>query len=307
MPEKDRANESEGGDNYQREEVTMDTPGPTAIQPPPEAFADMAVETNAVAVPVANNAVSPRTCTVFAPQTIGEGFTFPASVDGIDFVVTVPEGGAREGEPFDVPYPSSSQQQRSPTNDESQSRTRSSLSTEATTNITHVSAPTGRWRNDLFGCCEILCTLMFWQGCCCSVVLLGQVMTRLRLNLCAQPAQESRSAITGFEQTFFTVLFLWILMILLLCLAPEVFSYLLLPFAVYLTILVTFTRHAMRLKYQIPVSDCKDCDGKMNDCCCGFWCFCCVTIQMARHTHDQQAFPYQCCSITGLNKDAPPV
>jgi hypothetical protein len=37
--------------------------------------------------------------------------------------------------------------------------------------------------------------------------------------------------------------------------------------------------------------------------CCG----CCNIIQMARHTHDEHVYKYQCCNTTGLPRDAPQV
>jgi len=46
-----------------------------------------------------------RMCTVVAPATLEAGFVFEATVDGIDFSVTVPEGGVVEGQRFQVPYP----------------------------------------------------------------------------------------------------------------------------------------------------------------------------------------------------------
>lgn len=46
-------------------------------------------------IPVVNaqpaSTAKPEFCTVIAPATLGEGYTFTAQVDGIDFVVTVPK------------------------------------------------------------------------------------------------------------------------------------------------------------------------------------------------------------------------
>jgi len=42
---------------------------------------------------------------VFAPATLNEGDTFDAVVDGTVFQATVPAGGVREGQSFQVPHP----------------------------------------------------------------------------------------------------------------------------------------------------------------------------------------------------------
>jgi Cys-rich protein (TIGR01571 family) len=327
MTEKNRYKTGDEAEDIDvEEELTVDTPGPTAVEPPLEV---VALETNAVAIPVdpnndidttsstgvgvdtsasastsawsananasANtNASSTLTCTVYAPATLEPGYTFTANVDGINFVVTVPEGGVVEGQPFNVPYP-----QRSNVNNvASQSTLISPMEIDSTSSAAIAFAPTGRWRNHLFDCCEVFFSGLFWQGCFCTIMLLGQIMTRLRLDLCARPGEKHERAIC-------ILLFIWILFLILFFVLPDVFSFLIIPLAIYLTILVTKTRYAMRQKYNIPVSDCRDCDGQCNDCCLGFWCMCCVVIQMARHTHPERDYPYQCCSKTGLGQNAP--
>jgi hypothetical protein len=45
----------------------------------------------------------------------------------------------------------------------------------------------------------------------------------------------------------------------------------------------------------------------LDDCCCAFWCDCCVVIQLARHTHDHRDYPYQLCTTTGLDRNDPEV
>jgi Cys-rich protein (TIGR01571 family) len=56
---------------------------------------------------------------------------------------------------------------------------------------------------------------------------------------------------------------------------------------------VTFRRH-----YKIPGDCCED-------CCCMFWCSWCNTIRMLRQTHDEDEYPYQCCTLDGLPSKAP--
>ena len=55
---------------------------------------------------------------------------------------------------------------------------------------------------------------------------------------------------------------------------------------VYMLVIVTQTRFYYRKLYHIPATTCVCCEGRMEDFCCGYWCGCCTTIQMARHTHE---------------------
>ena len=87
---------------------------------------------------------TPKTCTVVAPQTLDAGYTFNAQVDGIDFVVTVPEGGVTEGQAFEVPYPSKT------------GATNATPATNATASAGSTEKITGRWRNDLCSCCDVI-------------------------------------------------------------------------------------------------------------------------------------------------------
>ena len=87
---------------------------------------------------------TPKTCTVVAPQTLEAGYTFNANVDGIDFVVTVPAGGVTEGQAFQVPYPSKS------------GATNANQATTTTASAGSSEKVTGRWRNDLCSCFDVI-------------------------------------------------------------------------------------------------------------------------------------------------------
>jgi len=69
------------------------------------------------------------------------------------------------------------------------------------------------------------------------------------------------------------------------------------PFVIYFIVAATRTRMQMRRKYRIPPSCCGE--SCWDDCCCVYWCSCCVAIQMHRHTHNTQEYPYSCGSKTG--------
>jgi hypothetical protein len=279
-------------------EITVDTLGPVPVAPP-------TVETDSIAVPViavdttysastTSQAQKPATCTVIAPAALGPGYTFTANVDGIDFLVTVPAGGVTEGQAFQVPYPT--------TPHDSQAVTAVHGGPPPVRGDT--GAPKDIWRNGVWDCFEVLCDGMFWQGWCCTPILLGQVMTRFKLNLCGTGTMEK------YEYTFWILTGLWVLFLIIFF--TGYLYWLALVWLIFITIIGMNTRFYIRQKYDIPVTNCDGCcdgccDGMLEDCCCAFWCSCCVTIQMARHSHFHHDYPYQCCTTNGLPSGVPEV
>jgi hypothetical protein len=69
-------------------------------------------------------------------------------------------------------------------------------------------------------------------------------------------------------------------------------------FAMYLLLMLIRTRAYVRERYGIPEQSCAGCE----DCCCAFWCGCCATLQIARHTADCDAHSAACCTETGLSQ-----
>lgn len=67
-------------------------------------------------------------------------------------------------------------------------------------------------------------------------------------------------------------------------------------FMLYILITTCRARRSVREQYDIPETTCKGCE----DCCCSFWCQCCTTMQMMRHTADYETYPGSCCTETGL-------
>jgi Cys-rich protein (TIGR01571 family) len=212
---------------------------------------------------------------VVAPSTLAAGYTFTAQVDGKEFVVTVPEGGVTEGQSFQVPYPAGI--------------------TSAAGKKDDLGAPTGRWRDGCFDCFDVFCKLLFWQGWCCSPFLYGQLAQRLGLNYCGQPGGGSNTCKT-ISMTF----------VIYYCLCLIGLGFFVLPFFfVWIIILGMNTRFNYRKKYEIPATCFNCCDGMLDDCMCAWLCECCTGIQMARHTHPEAQYPYQCCTETGLPANAP--
>jgi Cys-rich protein (TIGR01571 family) len=72
-------------------------------------------------------------------------------------------------------------------------------------------------------------------------------------------------------------------------------------YGLYLLIVMIRARSYLRSKYAIPEELCTGCE----DCCCSFWCHCCVVAQMARHLNDYEHNEASCCTDTGLH-DAEP-
>lgn len=84
--------------------------------------------------------------------------------------MTVPEGGVKQGQMIEVPYPEGSMS-----------------SVEISSGKATDAAPTGRWRNGLCDCFETIGSGVFWMGLCCNCFLQGQIMERFRLNLLGMP------------------------------------------------------------------------------------------------------------------------
>lgn len=234
---------------------------------------------------------------VEAPATLPEGYTFDAQFDGATFPVTVPAGGVQQGQKFVVPYPAAARESAA-----APAPPRSSI-------------PVGRWKDGLcdccrFGCCHPACCNAFW----CPLILLGQVMTRLKLTWLASEGTAAQASKTFRIMMIITVTYIVLSQayaaVLNATASTDAYGHpstayvvtyyvgeaLRLTYFVFLVCLVIRTRRHIRQKYRIPEGDCGGCD----DCCSSFWCACCAVAQMARHTADYDTYAGQCCSETGL-------
>jgi Cys-rich protein (TIGR01571 family) len=288
--------------------ITVDTLPPQPVEPPQAALAYATLNTDQVATPidmiqtdadivaasspVATLTTSQRLCTVISPSTLPEGYTFPAQVDGIDFVVTVPVGGVVEGQAFTVLYPAAGALQPLSID----------LVTPNPVMMSSEEEVKGGWRNDLCACFEVCENGMCLQGFFCTPILLAQIMTRFLLNPLGVYGP------LRYRRTFWWILSFWIAYLvtsaflwnggIMAFLADVVFLS-------YFVVVSTNVRSGMRRRYDIRPECCAGCDGVLDDCCCIFWCCPCSTIQMARHTHNTDTYPYHCCTKTGLSLDAP--
>jgi Cys-rich protein (TIGR01571 family) len=180
--------------------------------------------------------------------------------------------------------------------------------------------PVGAWRDGVCDCCargpcHPSCCLSSW----CPSLALGQVMTRMRLSWSGDPDGYRPGGMSPFKiMVILTIFYYFVYMFVSAVSQPfTTVKYgempppipgwvpLLIGFrslvgfglGLYLLIVRIRTRAYIRNKYAIPEMYCSGCD----DCCMSFWCGCCTTAQMLRHTADYGANNADCCSETGLS------
>jgi Cys-rich protein (TIGR01571 family) len=204
--------------------------------------------------------------------------------------------------------------------------------------------PTGKWRDGLCDCfVHGICHPVLWLACCCRPLALGQIMTRTGLTFTGVPvaSQDSNSsAPRAASWSAFAVMagILVVFVVIDYSLALSWFPYQkhmfatsdpygnLVPpdysqvpawawiarglnhavefaFGIYMLIVLIRTRSHVRRMSGIPEHYCT---GGLEDCCCSFWCPCCTTLQIARHTADYSAHPAACCTETGLTAPCNP-
>lgn len=222
---------------------------------------------------------------VVAPENLPAGYKFNAVYEEQVFPVEVPAGGLTKGEKIVVPFDPSL--------------------------VIEGDGVTGQWKDGLFDCCKFgILHPSLLNACCCPLILLGQIMTRLKLDWLGDP-----SPTEGWQCTFRTMLYITIgYFILNVIFSPgeeykdtDDFSYKETPesgtyqlitslFGAFV-IFVTFkVRKYIRTRDHIPEERCIGCE----DFCCSFWCGCCVASQMARHTANYKSEPANFCTPKGL-------
>jgi Cys-rich protein (TIGR01571 family) len=176
----------------------------------------------------------------------------------------------------------------------------------------------------LFSCFRLgICHPTLCNAWLCPQVLLGQLLTRMKMNWLATPSSKS-----SFQSTFRKIMALFLVFTLYdVFVAPPLFEvnvdekgeisfthntnsfwhqvcYVLLslPMTIYGIVVVMKLRATVRAKYGIPTGRL----GRLEDFLCVCCCNCCVVAQMARQTADYEQEPAACCSPNGMrNKIAP--
>jgi len=202
---------------------------------------------------------------VTVPSAMKEGAEFQATYDGVEFPVTVPPGGVEEGQTIQVPFTGTS----------------------------------GKWKDDLFACTRYgIFHPSFVLSCCCPLILLGQVLTRLKLNW---KAEEGTSAAEWTKTFTYAVRATIIFFLIDMFFTPTIdvdedgmitssgdnpinslskFIY-----TVYMVYILFRVRKLVRESNKIPEKHCTECSG-CEDFLCAFCCGCCTLSQLARQTTD---------------------
>lgn len=162
--------------------------------------------------------------------------------------------------------------------------------------------PMGGWRTRLFSCCDVLTQSTFWMGLFCAPVLMAQLITRMKLTWNGRegpPEETSLSFNRIVLSLVFAMTLFWIPLMGTVCL--------LIYYLVVIVYVGSQVRSYMRQRYKIPSTLPTRCGDRIDDGCMMFFCGCCSTIQMARHTHDDKEYPGHACTTSGLEHDAPEI
>lgn len=197
----------------------------------------------------------------------------------------------------------------------------------------------GRWKDGLCDCCSTIgcCHVSNCMALCFPRLLLAQILTRLKLDLCANPASDRRgNGPNTFRQMFILMVVFSLYQFFFSCATNPYLDEIGNEFdvrirdndcprwllslnwaitgavAVYTFILLVKTRRAVRERYQIPARDCccccggACCDGLIEDAVVSFFCGCCSLGQMARQTTDYQRHGAACCTRDGCHSATRP-
>ena len=181
----------------------------------------------------------------------------------------------------------------------------------------------GRWKDGLFSCFRFgLFHPHVWTAWLCPQILLGQILTRMKMTWLAKPAG-AKSTLQSVTSKIFLCLVMFSIYDAFV--APPMFEvtvaengevifhhniqqrwhqvyYVLLslPMSLYGVLMVVKLRAAIRSKYGIPTGRL----GRLEDCCYVCCCNCCVMSQLARQTADYDDVPAAWCSPNGMKRSS---
>lgn len=212
---------------------------------------------------------------VISPSQLREGSTFSAEHEGIQFEVTVPEGGVRAGQKFHTLFKSG----------------KTSASSASS------------WKDEWASCTRYgILHPSLLNACICPLILLGQVMTRLKLDWLGDPAPSGEWTKTFPIFVYITIAFF----ILSIILSPDnvdddddystAYHFVNIFYEAFLVFIIFKVRHHLRARENIPETRCFGCE----DIFCAFFCGCCTTSQMARQTANYDEEDAYWLSNTGL-------
>uniref|UniRef100_A0A7R9ZUE7 Uncharacterized protein n=1 Tax=Pseudo-nitzschia arenysensis TaxID=697910 RepID=A0A7R9ZUE7_9STRA len=168
------------------------------------------IEPTVAAVPVVS---TPAMVQVTAPSSLEAGYTFDAVYNGEVFPVTVPTGGVQAGQTFAVPFVPVVEAVAVPIDDESPQQQHDestpilpTLSPTRNANRNSPQAPLGTWKTSWYDCLsEGLCHPSLLNAYFFPQILMGQVLTRMKLNWCGYPIGGESYKYTTYIWIFLTV------------------------------------------------------------------------------------------------------
>jgi Cys-rich protein (TIGR01571 family) len=183
-----------------------------------------------------------------------------------------PEGGVKSGQNFSAPFKSKEAQ----------------------------ASATSSWKDDWADCTRYgILHPSFLNACMCPLILLGQTMTRLKLDWLGDPAPAGEWTKTFPTFAYITIAYF----ILSIILSPDddddcssLYNVVNVLYEAFVVFIIFKVRHNIRARKKIPETRCFGCE----DICCAFFCGCCTTSQMARETTDYDEEDAYYFSNTGL-------
>jgi len=242
---------------------------------------------------------------VIAPSNLPEGYKFTGEYEGVKFPVIVPAGGCTEGQQLIVPF---------------------NPDTDADAASAGTASP-GAWKDGLFDCFKFgILHPSFLCACCCQLILQAQIMTRLKLDIMANPNG-------NWEKTFVWMVRLLVVYLVYVCLDGALYNppekeefqplttwgyydnfdfdtaiqamnsplcqFVSFLVSIYFIFVVMKTRKAIRQRHRISEERCIGCE----DLVCSLCCQCCAISQMARQTADYEEVEGRFLSPDGLPVD----
>jgi len=192
---------------------------------------------------------------IIAPANLHEGYKFDAVCNGISFPVIVPAGGCMKGQVLVVPF-----------------------------NL-EAKKSTGRaWKDSLFACTRYgLIHPSLVCACCCPLILLGQIMTRLKMDW-----RGNETSPVEWNKTFRTMLLVGLFSKIMIWASKGSILYAVLEWSYvsYLVFLLVKVRKYVRDRDQIPSEG----YSALEDIGVSNCCIPCATSQLARQTanYDQE-------------------
>mmetsp|Transcript_21220 Transcript_21220/g.63334 ORF Transcript_21220/g.63334 Transcript_21220/m.63334 type:complete len:193 (-) Transcript_21220:76-654(-) len=157
--------------------------------------------------------------------------------------------------------------------------------------------PKGKWSSGLCSCFDHCCTCL--MACCCDPCLNAQMYEK-------QDPVANKGKCMQITGAFIC---LWLLVVIFgavgstssaVAAVSNIFYCI---FGLAAWALVWLNRRTIRHKDQIPEQTCNCIEDCSEDCCCTFWCTCCVTAQLARHEYEDVetgTIKYACDKPTGV-------